>query len=101
MNSSRPFRLSVPDAALADLNTRIGGQFARAHVVLQARAFELLSAAGAPKGVLYHHFPGGKQALAVAAVEATAAHIHRGAAGSAQEPSVRQRQPPLQHLLCR
>jgi TetR/AcrR family transcriptional repressor of lmrAB and yxaGH operons len=37
---------------------------------------ELLDSAGAPKGVLYHHFPGGKQALAVAAVEATAAHIH-------------------------
>ncbi len=37
---------------------------------------ELLATAGAPKGVLYHHFPGGKQALAVAAVQATAAHIH-------------------------
>lgn len=36
---------------------------------------ELLAAADAPKGVLYHHFPGGKQALAVAAIEATAAHI--------------------------
>jgi TetR/AcrR family transcriptional repressor of lmrAB and yxaGH operons len=37
---------------------------------------ELLDQADAPKGVLYHHFPGGKQALAVAAVEATAGHIH-------------------------
>ena len=36
---------------------------------------ELLAEAEAPKGVLYHHFPGGKQALAVAAIEATAAHI--------------------------
>jgi TetR/AcrR family transcriptional regulator, lmrAB and yxaGH operons repressor len=36
---------------------------------------ELLAEADAPKGVLYHHFPGGKQALAVAAIEATAAHI--------------------------
>lgn len=34
---------------------------------------EILAAAQAPKGVLYHHFPGGKTALAVAAVEATAA----------------------------
>ncbi len=32
---------------------------------------ELLAAAGAPKGVLYHHFPGGKTELAVAAIGAT------------------------------
>ena len=32
---------------------------------------DLLAAAGAPKGVLYHHFPGGKTELAVAAVNAT------------------------------
>lgn len=32
---------------------------------------ELLAQAAAPKGVLYHHFPGGKTALAVAAIEAT------------------------------
>jgi TetR/AcrR family transcriptional repressor of lmrAB and yxaGH operons len=36
---------------------------------------ELLADAGAPKGVLYYHFPGGKEQLAVAAIEATAAHI--------------------------
>lgn len=30
---------------------------------------ELLAEAGAPKGVLYHHFPGGKTALAVAAID--------------------------------
>lgn len=36
---------------------------------------ELLAAAGAPKGVLYHHFPGGKTELAVAAVEATVARL--------------------------
>ena len=29
---------------------------------------ELLANAGAPKGVLYHHFPGGKAELAMAAV---------------------------------
>jgi TetR/AcrR family transcriptional repressor of lmrAB and yxaGH operons len=36
---------------------------------------ELLAAADAPKGVLYHHFPGGKAALAVAAIEASVARI--------------------------
>ena len=36
---------------------------------------ELLAAAGAPKGVLYHHFPGGKTELAVAAVNATTARL--------------------------
>ncbi len=36
---------------------------------------ELLVAADAPKGVLYHHFPGGKSELAVAAIEATASRL--------------------------
>jgi TetR/AcrR family transcriptional repressor of lmrAB and yxaGH operons len=34
---------------------------------------ELLHTAQAPKGVLYHHFPGGKTELAVAAIEAATA----------------------------
>jgi TetR/AcrR family transcriptional regulator, lmrAB and yxaGH operons repressor len=34
---------------------------------------ELLAQAEAPKGVLYHHFPAGKSALAVAAIEKSAA----------------------------
>ena len=36
---------------------------------------ELLAQAGAPKGVLYHHFPGGKAALAVAAIESSVQRI--------------------------
>ncbi|MCE3262930.1 MAG: TetR family transcriptional regulator [Pseudoduganella sp.] len=32
---------------------------------------DILATAKAPKGVLYHHFPGGKDQLAVAAIEAT------------------------------
>jgi TetR/AcrR family transcriptional repressor of lmrAB and yxaGH operons len=36
---------------------------------------EILQTAQAPKGVLYHHFPGGKTELAVAAVDATVAQI--------------------------
>lgn len=39
---------------------------------------EILSHAGAPKGVLYHHFPGGKSALAVAAIEAAVAQMLAG-----------------------
>lgn len=36
---------------------------------------EILATAQAPKGVLYHHFPGGKTALAVAAIEDSAAEM--------------------------
>ncbi len=36
---------------------------------------ELLGEAGAPKGVLYHHFPGGKAELAVHAIVASVAVI--------------------------
>ncbi|MCP5283537.1 MAG: TetR family transcriptional regulator C-terminal domain-containing protein [Burkholderiaceae bacterium] len=75
---------SVTDPATVnpadDTRTRLVQTMSRA---LQQRGYhgiglaELLASAGAPKGVLYHHFPGGKQALAVAAIDATAAHIHR------------------------
>lgn len=36
---------------------------------------ELLSRAQAPKGVLYHHFPGGKTELAVVAIDTVVGHL--------------------------
>ncbi|WP_240936421.1 TetR/AcrR family transcriptional regulator [Hydrogenophaga crocea] len=39
---------------------------------------ELLQAAQAPKGVLYHHFPGGKTALAVAAIDTVVERMSDG-----------------------
>lgn len=36
---------------------------------------DVLAQAHAPKGVLYHHFPGGKMELAVAAIQAAVAYI--------------------------
>ena len=38
---------------------------------------EILSSAGAPKGSLYYHFPGGKSELAVAAIEHASEGIER------------------------
>jgi TetR/AcrR family transcriptional repressor of lmrAB and yxaGH operons len=61
-----------------DAKTRLIGAMTEA---LQRRGLhgsgltELLAAAGAPKGVMYHHFPGGKTELAVAAIEATVARL--------------------------
>jgi TetR/AcrR family transcriptional repressor of lmrAB and yxaGH operons len=39
---------------------------------------ELLDVAQAPKGVLYHHFPGGKAELAVASIEAVVSQLTAG-----------------------
>lgn len=39
---------------------------------------ELLEVAQAPKGVLYHHFPGGKAELAVASIEAVVSQLTVG-----------------------
>jgi TetR/AcrR family transcriptional regulator, lmrAB and yxaGH operons repressor len=50
---------------------------------------ELLKNASAPKGVLYHHFPGGKNELAVAAIQTAVMHLRQSLAslvGSKQPP---------------
>lgn len=39
---------------------------------------ELLTEASAPKGVLYHHFPGGKSELAIAAIQTVVSQIAAG-----------------------
>jgi len=50
---------------------------------------EILAVAKAPKGVLYHHFPGGKDALAVAAIEATINYLcHKLETYVAREPDL-------------
>ena len=48
---------------------------------------ELLAAAQAPKGVLYHHFPGGKAELAVRAIEAVAEQMSADLEALIQEAS--------------
>jgi TetR/AcrR family transcriptional repressor of lmrAB and yxaGH operons len=48
---------------------------------------ELLQQAGAPKGVLYHHFPGGKTELAIAAIDAAAGRVLDGLDALIAEPS--------------
>lgn len=51
---------------------------------------ELLQAAGAPKGVLYHHFPGGKTELAIAAIDDVVERmLHRLDALLARHPNPR------------
>jgi TetR/AcrR family transcriptional regulator, lmrAB and yxaGH operons repressor len=47
---------------------------------------ELLQTAQAPKGVLYHHFPGGKTELAVAAIDQAVAEIDAGLQRLLQRP---------------
>ncbi len=66
MNSPLPTRQRLIDAMCDSLQRR----------GLHASGLtELLAAADAPKGVLYHHFPGGKSELAVAAIDATVARL--------------------------
>lgn len=53
---------------------------------------ELLSQAASPKGVLYHHFPGGKTELAVAAIDRVVTRLEGSLAALAEQPE------PLQAL---
>lgn len=80
-----------PPDTRPDTRTRLVGAMARA---LQRRGLhgvgltELLAEAGAPKGVLYHHFPGGKTELAVAAIDAVAARLGASLAALASRPDM-------------
>jgi TetR/AcrR family transcriptional repressor of lmrAB and yxaGH operons len=51
----------------------------------------LLASAQTPKGVLYHHFPGGKSELAVKAIEAVAEHL-----GSSLEKLIQRTADPVE-----
>lgn len=53
---------------------------------------ELLSQAACPKGVLYHHFPGGKIELAIAAIDSVVTRMQVHLAALAEQPE------PLQAL---
>lgn len=63
---------SLPDQALSDTRSRI---LQSAVLLFRQRGYhgvglnDILTAARAPKGSLYHHFPGGKAELAVAVTE--------------------------------
>ncbi len=46
---------------------------------------ELLAEAEVPKGVLYHHFPGGKTQLAIAALDSSVEWIERGLSRELEE----------------
>ncbi|MDE2363288.1 MAG: TetR/AcrR family transcriptional regulator [Hyphomicrobiales bacterium] len=55
---------------------------------LQRTSFtEVLAASGAPRGSLYHHFPGGKDELVVAAVRAAGQFALQAMAGAAGQPA--------------
>src|ERR1700749_2535691 len=47
---------------------------------------EIVDRSGAPRGSLYFHFPGGKEELAVAAMERSGEGLRRGVAGSMGAP---------------
>ena len=54
---------------------------------------DLLASAQTPKGVLYHHFPGGKSELAVKAIEAVAEHL-----GSSLEKLIQRAADPMEAM---
>lgn len=84
-SSSRPSSSSRSGGRVATRPSSAGDTRARlleaALLLFRQRGFhgvvvsDVLAAAGAPKGCLYHHFPGGKEQMAVAVIEEVAAQV--------------------------
>jgi TetR/AcrR family transcriptional regulator, lmrAB and yxaGH operons repressor len=76
--SERPLhyhrRVTRPDRHRADL-VAATGQLLRRRGYSGTSVSDFLDAAGAANGSLYHHFPGGKEELASAAIEAAAEQV--------------------------
>ena len=64
-------RTSTARAAMVGAATRLLAERGAAAAGLQ----DIIAVAGAPRGSIYHHFPGGKDELLASAVDATAATV--------------------------
>ena len=67
-----------PDRHRAEL-VAAAGRLLRRQGYSNTSVTDLLQAAGATNGSLYHHFPRGKEDLARAAIDVAAEHVEAGA----------------------